>query len=228
MQLAIRVDGPPLRLYSDERDLSGRELSRAVIGGAYGDYYIKQTAVGRTVGAQLKPGATWALFGISAAQLAQRHTPIQSFWGEAMGRLHQRLASTAATDDQIELMEQALLAHLLPIRALHPQMAQALEKLDVCANVDAALAETGCSHRHFIALFRDATGLTPKRYARLRRFHRLLTEAADSDLAWSALAQAHGYCDQAHLNLDFREFTGLPPRAWRRAHGGHPHHLPVR
>src|SRR5690348_1681837 len=117
MQLAIRVDGPPLRLYSDERDLSGRELSRAVIGGAYGDYYIKQTAVGRTVGAQLKPGATWALFGISAAQLAQRHTPIQSFWGEAMGRLHQRLASTAATDDQIELMEQALLAHLLPIRA---------------------------------------------------------------------------------------------------------------
>jgi AraC-like DNA-binding protein len=198
-----------------------------VIGGAHSGYYIKQAAAGRTVGAQLKPGAACALFGVSAAQLAQRHAPLRSFWGDAIGRLHEHLAHATAPEDQLELLEQAMLMQLRPIRALHPQVAQALEKFDGCANIGGALAETDCSHRHFIALFRDATGLTPKRYARLRRFHRVLTVAAGSDLAWSALAQAHGYCDQAHLNLDFREFTGLPPRAWRRAHGGHPHHLPV-
>ncbi|MGH8212106.1 MAG: helix-turn-helix domain-containing protein [Rhodanobacteraceae bacterium] len=228
MHLAIRVGGPALRLYAAERDRSGREVDRAVIGGTHSRYYIKQTAPGRTIGAQLKPGATWALFGISAAQLAQRHTPLLSFWGEATGRLQEHLAGTTAPDDQLEFLEQAMLMQLRPIRALHPQVTCALEKLDVCANVDAVLAEADCSHRHFIALFRGATGLTPKRYARIRRFRRVLAEAADSGMAWSALAQAHGYCDQAHLNRDFHEFTGLPPHAWRRVQDRHPHHLPVR
>ncbi|MBS0430989.1 MAG: helix-turn-helix transcriptional regulator [Proteobacteria bacterium] len=228
MHLAIRVGGPALRLYADERDRRGREVARAVIGGAHGGYYLKRTAPGRTVGAQLKPGAAWALFGLSAAQLAQCHAPLRSFWGEAMDRLHERLGCATAPDDQLELLERAMLVQLRPIRALHPQVAHVLEALDVCANIDRALCETGCSHRHFIALFRDATGLTPKRYARIRRFRRALADAAGNDIAWSTLALTHGYCDQAHLSHDFREFTGLPPRAWRRAQARHPHHLPVR
>ena len=226
--LAIRVNGPVLRLYANEHDRTGREMDRAVIGGAHSGYYIKQSAHGRTVGAQLKPGAAWALFGISAAQLAQRHAPLRSFWGEAAGRLQQRLASAGAPDDQLELLEQAMLAQLRPIRGLHPQVAQALEKLDVCADIDATLAAADCSHRHFIALFRDATGLAPKRYARIRRFRHVLAAASNDAATWSTLALTHGYCDQAHLSHDFREFTGFSPRAWWRARGKHPHHLPVR
>ncbi|SRR6185312_7797705 len=229
MHLAIRVDGPALRLYADECDRNGREVDRAVIGGAHPRYYIKQTAPGRTIGAQLKPGAARALFGVSAARLAQRHSPLRSFWGRAAARLQRRLAGAAVPEEQIEILEEAMLIQLRPIRALHPQVARALEILDVHANVDAALAETGCSHRHFIALFRDATGLTPKRYARIRRFRRVLAMAyGDDDIAWSVLAQAHGYCDQAHLHHDFSEFAGVPPRAWRRGRDRHPHHLPVR
>ena len=227
MHLAIRVDGPALRLYADECDRNGREVDRAVIGGAHPRYYIKQTAPGRTAGVQLKPGATRALFGISAARLAQCHVPLRSFWGDAAGRLRQRLAGLAAADEQIEALEEAMLMQLRPIRALHPQVAHALERLDAGGNIGAALAEAGCSHRHFVALFRDATGLAPKRYARIRRFRRVL-DAASLRTEWAALAQAHGYCDQAHLNRDFREFAGVPPCAWRCARDRHPHHLPVR
>ena len=229
MHLAIRVGGPPLRLYANEHDRNGREVDRAVIGGAHCGYYIKQAAQGRTVGAQLKPGATWALFGASAPQLTQRHAPLRSFWGDAAGRLQQRLAGATAPDDQLELLEQAVLMQLRPARALRPQVAHALEMLDACANIYAALAETDCSHRHFIALFRDATGLAPKRYARIRRFHRVLAAASVDAVAWGTLALTHGYCDQAHLGHDFREFTGLPPRAWRGARDRqHLHHLPLR
>jgi AraC-like DNA-binding protein len=228
MHLAIRVAGPALRLYADECDRRGREVDRAVVAGAHSRYYVKQAAPGRTIGAQLKPGATRALFGVSAAQLAQRHVPLRSFWGEATGRLQGRLAGAVAPEDQLDFMEQAMLRQLRPIRALHPPVANALEKLDAGENIGAALVETDCSHRHFIALFRDATGLAPKRYARIRRFRRVLAEASGNDIAWCALAQAHGYCDQAHLGHDFREFTGLSPCTWRRAQRQDPHHLPVR
>lgn len=107
------------------------------------------------------------------------------------------------------------------------QTSRALVRLDADADIGIALADADCSHRHFIALFRDATGLAPKRYARLRRFSRVLAQAADGAIEWATLAIDYGYCDQAHLTRDFREFSGVSPSVWQRARSTHPNHLTV-
>jgi transcriptional regulator GlxA family with amidase domain len=57
--------------------------------------------------------------------------------------------------------------------------------------------------------------LTPKLYARVRRFQRareMVRKAADPD--WAAVAAACGFCDQSHLIRDFGEFAGLRPVAY--------------
>ncbi|MGH8232992.1 MAG: helix-turn-helix domain-containing protein [Rhodanobacteraceae bacterium] len=227
MHLAIRIRGPALRIYTDTNDRSGRDVAAAVVAGAHAGFYVKRATPGRIVGAQLKPGASWALFGISAAELSQRHTPLHVFWVTAAHDLETRLSTATESDEQRDLLEQALRSQLRPTCGLHPEVAGALACLDACADVEAALADARCSHRHFVAVFRGATGLAPKRYARIRRFSRVLADAADGATEWSTLALDHGYCDQAHLNRDFREFTGLSPCAWRQAQGKHPHHLPM-
>lgn len=216
MHLAIRIDGPPVRLFAGASDRHGDGIAEAVVCGARSRSYFKQAAPACTIGAQLRPGAARALFGVSAASLAERHLPLRTLWGVAADRLHRNLAAAPTPEDRLAVLERALLAQLRPARDLHPQVEQALLRFDRGTDVGAALAELDCSHRHFIALFRDAAGLAPKRYARLRRFHRLLTRLPPQGADWSSLALDHGYCDQPHLIRDFHEFAGLPPRAYQR------------
>jgi AraC-like DNA-binding protein len=75
--------------------------------------------------------------------------------------------------------------------------------------------ELGCSHKHLIALFRDRVGTTPKRLARIVRFHRFLACARDGAAKGADLALACGYYDESHLSRDVRQFTGLSPREAR-------------
>jgi len=61
-------------------------------------------------------------------------------------------------------------------------------------------------------LFLREVGLTPKRLARIYRFHAALRGLqATTTLDWAQLALDCGYYDQSHLSRDFREFTGRSP-----------------
>lgn len=220
MHVAIRVEGAPATLCAPGH--ARWRLPPAVVSGAHGGYYAKHAAPGRTVGAQLRPGAARALFGLSAAALAGRHVPLAALWGDTADALRARLASVASPEARLDCLEQALLARLRPARGLHADVVQAMDLFDRTVDVGAALAQVGHSHRHFIALFRDATGLAPKRWARVRRFQRVLA-SLDAAPDWSAVAAAHGYCDQSHLVRDFHAFAGVAPRLYlgARTHANH-------
>jgi hypothetical protein len=60
--------------------------------------------------------------------------------------------------------------------------------------------------------------LTPKTFARVRRFTRALRRRErEPSLGGAGLAAACGYVDQAHMTRDFQEFAGSSPAAlWRR------------
>jgi transcriptional regulator GlxA family with amidase domain len=84
------------------------------------------------------------------------------------------------------------------------------------------------SHRAFIALFRQATGLSPKRYARLMRFQQLLEALRRAPAAsLSELALAGGYSDQAHMQREFREFAGVTPLQYRALAPDAAHHVAI-
>lgn len=76
--------------------------------------------------------------------------------------------------------------------------------------------------RRFAAL----VGLSPKRFARVRRCQRLLRVAAGAGAApdWARLAAECGYHDQAHLIHEFRELAGSTPGGYApRSPGEHNH-----
>ncbi|MGO1002655.1 helix-turn-helix domain-containing protein [Lysobacter sp. CA196] len=234
MHLVVRLDGPPLRLYADADDRIGRRHAAATVAGIRAAYCIKDTsAPAASVGAVLRPGAALALFGVSAAELAGQHVPLGDLCGSAAGLLYERLAATGDAQARRRLFERFLQQRLRPQRGLDPQIVQAATRLERESGADeaiAAIAEAGGrSHRHFIAGFRDAVGLAPKRYARVQRFRRLLAAlSATPRPAWAQLALDHGYFDQSHLIGEFREFAGVSPREYLAAPLASPHHLPIR
>ncbi|WP_395016554.1 helix-turn-helix domain-containing protein [Dongia sp.] len=77
-----------------------------------------------------------------------------------------------------------------------------------------------------MARFSASVGLSPKRYARLARFGRVLLRLEKQpDTGLAEIAQAAGYADQAHFNRDFRDFAGISPGEYRKA-GGAGRHVP--
>ena len=168
-------------------------------------------------------------FGVSAAELSERHTRLGDLWGSDAERLRESLLELPSLAAQLDCFEAVLLERAPRVRGLHPGIAQALEALSHFSDgfdVHAAVRDSGYSHRHFIALFEGAVGLTPKRYARVLRFKAALEKwAADPSVSLAELALAAGYGDQAHFNRDFREMAGISPTEYRRAAPRFPHHV---
>ncbi|MCF7221905.1 helix-turn-helix transcriptional regulator [Marilutibacter chinensis] len=226
MHLAIRLDAP-LRLHAEAGDAAGQVVSRAVVAGCRARYSIKDTSVPtRSVGAVLRPGAARALLGCSAIELEGRHVPLELIWGAGADRLLERLLDESDPARQLERFAAALRSQLRPVGCLHPQVAGALQALGRGGSVADAVATSGCSHRHFIARFGEAVGLSPKRYARVRRFQRALQRLARGD-ALAEIALATGYSDQAHFTREFRELSGVTPRVYRSVRPASAQHLPV-
>ena len=125
-------------------------------------------------------------------------------------------------------MEGVLLEHLLrrdpPDRAI-PFAASLLERGIPVSEVSSRI---GLLPRTLVRRFRAIVGLSPKRFARVRRLQRVVRSIRDpNDVDWCEAAALHGYADQAHLIHDFRELIGITPTAYRRRSEEARNHVPV-
>jgi AraC-like DNA-binding protein len=230
--LVVRLSDDPLRVYDRIDDAVGRSFPHAVVGGARASVYLcDASAPVASVGAVLRPGASEALFGVAADELAERHTPLSDLWGAAASReVNDRLLAAPNLAQQLARFEALLFARVRRVRGLHPALARALERFRVTSDVGAVVSESGLSHRHFVALFRRAVGLSPKLHCRVQRFAAVVDRLAASPGAWPSLADLsldHGYSDQSHLTREFRALAGLSPGRFRALSPAASRHVPV-
>jgi len=227
--VVFRLTEHPLRLFDGVDDRCGRIVSRAVVGGPRAAHYVRDVSEPtRSVGAQLQPGAVELLLGAPADELAGRHVPLEDLWGRPAIEARDRLLEARRPEEQLACFEALLAARLPRVRGIHPAVAQALARFDGTDDVGRVARESGYSHRGFIALFRRAVGLGPKRYSRMLRFQRALAaRQADPDATWVHVALAAGYSDQPHFTRDFRELTGLSPGEYRSLAPAAALHVPI-
>jgi len=103
---------------------------------------------------------------------------------------------------------------------LHPAVA--------CALAGGTAADTGFSRRWLSQRFKEQIGVSPKAYARLLRFQRVVQQvAAGQRIEWADVAADLGFADQAHLTHEFRRFSGLTPAAFLASHRPHANHVIV-
>jgi AraC-like DNA-binding protein len=224
--LVIRLGGKPLRLFAGDTDGVGDFISHAVVGGVRDAAYLKDGGdPAPTVGAVFRPGAAGAFLGAPTESFAGCHTPLDAFWGGAVESLRAELDETGDLERRLVILEHALLQRLPRIRGVDPAILRAALLLEH-RPVGKVAAALDWSHRHFIARFSEAAGLSPKRYARLLRFGRVLLRLERQPATGLAeIAQDAGYADQAHFNREFRTFAGISPGTYRKI-GGTGRHVP--
>lgn len=229
--LVLRLASEPLHLLPEGDATHAETVAAALVGGVRTGPYFKDVSrrVG-AVGAVLEPGATRWLFGVPAHELAGHHTPLDALWGADAELLREELAEQPTPEARLASLERRLAERLPTLRGLHPGVAHALRCLDVRGerSIARAAEASGLGHRRFGSLFREAAGLPPKRWTRLRRFQRAVQRAAaEPGIAWADLALDLGYSDQPHFNREFREFAGLAPSEYRRLVQGPANHVPL-
>lgn len=127
--------------------------------------------------------------------------------------LARRAAAPDAFDTAITVFEQWARRWAPPRTAIDTVVADAAQALerDPASGIGALAARLGLSDRQLRRRFRDATGLSPKEWARIRRMRETLGRVAEGDAGWSTLAAAHGFADQSHLVHELARLTRHTP-----------------
>jgi len=229
MHLVLRLSDNPLRLFDNDIDTRGRIIGCAIVGGARSTFYVRDISKPQySAGAQLLPGAAQILFGVPADELAERHTPLADLWGQSANLAYEQILEAGSPERKLNLLESLLAARFPTVRGLHPAVARALEQFWRTNDVHKVVTGSGYSHRQFIALFRRATGLSPKLYCRILRFQKVLERiSAHPSAPLVDLALDAGYSDQPHFTREFREFAGVSPEQYRKVSPLSAHHVPV-
>jgi len=204
LSLVVMSDGPGLAL-------SGPQLTARPIPVHPGEWFR---------GVRMRPEAAGLLAGVLPAAWRGRGGPLAeaaptvatpllaALNGKndeaAFARLLDALAVRAATLPPPDALVGAA------VDAIERHVATAAAEL----RVDALAAELGVSARTLQRRFAAVAGVSPKAYARVRRFRLALSNLlrATPD-AWGRVAAELGFADQAHLTRECAAFMGLPPTA---------------
>ena len=169
-------------------------------------------------GVVFRPGGTLAFAKLPASELSNADVPGEHIWGrELTSRLREQLLAATNANAALAAME-AWLLDIWYARSCHPAVDFALKIFHSSPSVATIRQVTDAislSSRRFIEKFEMQVGLTPKRYCRLLRFQSAVANAhGPAPLDWAQLALDCGYFDQAHFIHEFREFSGITPRAY--------------
>jgi AraC-like DNA-binding protein len=203
-------------------------LGVVVLAGVHSRPTIIDTAgMLHILGIHFRPGGAFPFLGVPASELHNETVPLDAIWGNEAELVREQIFTAPDDETRFDILERTLLARASRLQR-HRAVAHGLFRFGNPVAVADVVEETGLSQRRFIQLFDDEVGLTPKLYARVVRFQRVLkTIHPSNDIDWTDVALACGYFDQSHLINDFRTFAGITPTEYATYKTEHLNHVPV-
>jgi AraC-like DNA-binding protein len=114
-----------------------------------------------------------------------------------------------------------------PVRDLAPESFRRVREyvdahLGSRLDVHALARVVGLSASQFSRRFHKTVGVSPYRYVVQCRVIRARELLAMTQLSLTEIALTSGFADHSHFSRRFNEFTGVPPKVFRRLAGGTP------
>jgi len=232
VDLVVDLSENPKRLFDNERLLaraafrhgwvSGVRLARIVIQASRGEPMIV---------VRVEPEAVPALFGFPASELTDRIVALDDLWGPDFSLLRERLLAASEPQARFELLGRFFLERAGAWGRVHPGLRAGVALLlrRKAPPGMKRFAETlGYSQKHVGALFDKHIGVSPKRFARIVRFQRIVeTLERGRPRSWSDFALDFGFFDQSHFVNEFKAFAGMPPERYLAVKGDFLNYLPI-
>jgi AraC-like DNA-binding protein len=202
----------------------------AFITGSHTASYVSNiTADEPVMAVHFRPGGAFPFFGIPLNDLENAYVGVDQIWGRDGRELHERLIEASSVATRFSLLEEFLVSRPGLSVDGHPGIAAAMAAIEDNPSIRIAAIRdlVGMSTKRLIASFRAEVGLSPKVYARVRRFQAALRLISAGKVGGSRIAADVGYFDQAHFVRDFESFTGMTPTQYSQQRILLPSHVPV-
>jgi AraC-like DNA-binding protein len=232
MQLLVNLDRDEFHCYGVDGG-SDQHTGGAALQGPYGRPALIDPAEQRAIAwVGFRVGGAFPFFRVPAAVSRDQLVDLADVWGPAGATLRDRLLEAGAAGTATDVLRrfEAILLEQATDPLDHDAAVMAAAKaLHRGATVASVADSLGWTPKRLGTAFAERVGLAPKRFARVRRFQRLLRRATwTGGESWAELAADTGYHDQAHLIHDFRELAGLTPTEYAPRSPSERNHVPVR
>lgn len=217
-ELAFSLAEGPISALTDPMG-DGFEIAPSLLMGIRSHFSLIDSAkLQSAMGVVFRTGGVHAFLNMPADAFHDRNVSLDLIWGSMAQTLRDQLRSANDPAKKFDILEAALLSRINVRVQLNTAVRYALlefARRPQIPMVRELAREAGLSRRRFAQLFREQIGLTPKLDCRLHRFQNVLKQiSSGASVDWVQLALAAGYCDQAHLAHEFRNFSGLSPSAY--------------
>jgi AraC-like DNA-binding protein len=170
------------------------------------------------LGVRFKPGKAIGFLGASAGELTDQSIPLGEFWSRNAGMFELELTEQPTIAAKLALIE-TVLVDKLKLKKDDDVYVEALVDLirrqQGAVSIQTLSEFAGISRQHVARKFARYVGISPKLFCRVVRFQHMLARIKLArDVDWAATALDLGYYDQAHMILDFKEFSGRTPAAF--------------
>lgn len=164
----------------------------------------------------LHPAHARRVLGVPLSALAGAIVPLDELLRPDEGGFVEHVAEQRSWDTRTDAVERWVCRRWSRGPRPDPRIVGALQLIDR-SDGRIEIGEVGrivnLSRPHLARLFREHVGVTPKLFARLRRFEAIQDRVRTGAGSWSAIATELGFCDQAHLAREVRTLCGHTPTA---------------
>jgi AraC-like DNA-binding protein len=181
------------------------------------------------IGIRLRAGGAWPFLGIPLREFSDQVIELESVLGGEISDLRDRIGEAKSDDARFDLVEGWLrMRRRLPPTPAVRYALDVIQRGADSSRIGRMADEIGISHKHLLREFDRCVGLTPKVFARLCAFQRVIQSVGQkSAVDWAGMAASCGYYDQAHLIREFRSFSGLTPANYLTKRGPFLNYLEV-
>lgn len=203
---------------------TGNQLSQN--GIVYGqktsfDNYSTISEKATLFGIKLKPSVLLTTLNIPASEITEQQIDLQTLFGCNGEKLTEFILSAQTFEEKTKAFSIFLKENLKGLNRKFQPLQKFIETINYTNNfseISKQIENNFLSQRQFERDFKSLTGFSFRKFAKLKRFENFF-EAVQTNQLNSNLTQSayqFGYYDQAHLNRDFKEFTGICPKKFIR------------
>jgi AraC-like DNA-binding protein len=178
-----------------------------------------------------KKGMAYPFFPTPMNEMSDRVVDADLLWGNDFAFLREHLLELSQISLKFRAAEDFLLKHFRNRFALNPAVEFAVNQVvrqPDQINLVRLNQKIGYSQKHFIAMFKQQVGITPKAYLKIIRFQKAIHEIEQrKEVNWTNISQDCGFYDQAHFINDFKFFSGFTPEEYVRRKNDVLNYVPV-
>ncbi len=186
------------------------------------NYHLVLDGVINTIGIVFKPSSLHNFFGLRMSELVNNRMPLELLLNNKAELLYNAIKDEGREAERIKIIDEFLLPYLPVTKSRLSVIDEAVEYIDLTkgnSSVERVASHLKISRRYLEKKFLEKVGVSPKFYARVKRFSILSNKLAHSKkVDWQDVVFESGFHDQSHLVKDFMEFNGMNPSEYHQQH----------